>query len=446
MANSRKSRSSDLPGRVAAFLAPRIPRGGTLLVGLSGGVDSVVLLHILAGLAPRHGWKLSALHVHHGISPQADAWAAFCTALCAGLDIPLKIEKVDITPLRAQGVEAAARELRHAALARQPADYIALAHHQDDQAETLLLQLLRGSGVKGAAAMAPVRQRGDGPVWLRPLLETTRTELEAYAKSHGLSWVEDESNADPAYPRNFLRHSVLPLLDSRFPGGRATLARAAGHFAEADALLDALAEQDAADSFDGESLEVARLVVLEPARAKNLLRWFIYRRGARLPEQTRLAEMLRQLIDARPDAQVRIAWGGWELRRFHGRSYVCASQAGGGQLAPIAWKGEDALALPSGVLRFEPGMGVGISAARISTAPVTIHVRRGEERLRPEAARPGRSLSYLFQAHGIPPWQRAEWPLLYCGETLAAAPGIGVDLAWQAGPGETGVVLRWMQG
>lgn len=446
MANSRKSRSSDLNGRVEAILAPRIPQGGNLLAGLSGGLDSVVLLHLLSGLAPCHGWKLTALHVHHGISPQADAWAEFCGRFCAELGIPLKIERVDIKPLRALGVEAAARELRHAALARQPVEFIVLAHHQDDQAETLLLQLLRGAGVKGAAAMAPSRQAGNGPAWLRPLLETSRADLEAYAAAQGLSWVEDESNADEAYPRNFLRHSVLPLLESRFPACRATLARAARNFAEADALLDALAEQDAVGNFDGETLTVAGLAALEPARAKNLLRWFIHRRGARQPEQARLEEMLRQLIAARPDSRMQVDWGEWEMHRFQGRVHVFSRTPEPGAAKPVTWSGEAELALPQGILRFMSSVGAGVSVAKIASAPVTIRVRQGAERLRPDAARPGRSLRYLFQAHGIPPWQRAAWPLLYCGESLAAAPGIGVDIAWQAGPGEAGVVLRWMQG
>ena len=152
MANSRKSNSSDPHQRVADVLTCSVPAGSSVLLGLSGGMDSVVLLHMLLRLAAQNSWRLSALHVHHGISPRADDWAAFCTGLCTQLNIPLHIEQVDITPLRALGIEAAARKLRHAALVSQAVDFVALAHHQDDQAETLLLQLLRGAGVKGAAA------------------------------------------------------------------------------------------------------------------------------------------------------------------------------------------------------------------------------------------------------------------------------------------------------
>ncbi|HEY5993231.1 MAG TPA: tRNA lysidine(34) synthetase TilS [Gallionellaceae bacterium] len=434
-----------LPGRVAAALAPHVPAGSSILVGLSGGVDSVVLLHLLATLAPLHSWKLSALHVHHGISPNADAWAAFCAKLCELRAIPLQIERVDIAPLRAKGIEAAARELRHAALFRQPVDFIALAHHQDDQAETLLLQLLRGAGVKGVAAMPPVREALSGPVLLRPLLDTSRIELEEYAARHALDWVEDESNTDERYPRNFLRHRVFPLLEQHFPACRTTLARAAGHFAEADALLDSLAELDAQQAFDGNTLDVTRLSELDKARAKNLLRWFLLQRGALMPENPRLEEMLRQLSAAREDAQVCVAWGDWEIRRYRGRAHVCSRQNEPAPGFSVLWRGEERLLLPGGELRFVHCRGEGASAAKLASAPVTVRLRRGEESLRPDGARPTRSLRYLFQDSGIPPWQRAGWPLLYCGETLIAVPEIGVEAAWRAAPDEAGVVPRWVR-
>jgi len=429
--------------RVADVLMPVVPAGSSILLGLSGGVDSVVLLHLLAQLAPRHFWKFSALHVNHGISPSADEWADFCAKLCAQNSISLQVEQIDITPLREKGIEAAARELRHSALARQPADFIALAHHQDDQAETLLLQLLRGAGVKGVAAMPVLRSRIGTPPLLRPLLDVARAELEAYAQLHGLQWVDDESNADDSYPRNFLRHRVLPLLEQRFPACRTTLARSAHHFAEAAELADVLAEQDAQGMFDGATLAVSRLAELPALRAKNLLRWFLYRRGALMPETARLEEMLRQLCVARADAQVCIAWGDWEVQRYRGRAYVGCVRPEPQADFRVSWRGEAALALPGGGLRFVHCRGEGVSAEKLAGASVTIRLRSGKEILRPDAARPTRTLRNLFQGCGIPPWQRDGWPLLYCGETLAAIPGIGVECSWQAAPGEAGVKLIW---
>lgn len=445
MANSRKSKSSSLPWRVGQTLETLVPARGSILLGLSGGVDSVVLLHLLVLLAPQNSWKLSALHVHHGISPHADKWAEFCNHLCKQYDVPLRVERVDISPLRDMGVEAAARKLRHEALMRQPVDFVALAHHQDDQAETLLLQLLRGAGVKGVAAMPVLKSRSGMPALLRPLLGFSRSELIDYANEKNLQWVEDESNADENYPRNFLRQRVLPLIDQRFPASRVTLARSAQHFAEASELLNVLAKQDAQGAFDGMTLAVSRLHELGRVRAKNLLHWFLQQRGAMMPDHGRLEEMLRQLCMARNDAQVLIAWGDWEVRRYGDRVYVSRFLPEPIADLRIIWSGEQELELPQlhGKLRFVQCRGQGVGATSMRSGPVSIRLRQGEERLRPDAARPERSLQYLFQKAGVPPWLRARWPLLYVGEKLAAVPSIAVDCTCRPAPGESGFRPEW---
>lgn len=451
MENSRKS-SCDLAGRVADALAPMLPPAGsiqppsTILLGLSGGVDSVVLLHLLLQLAPRYSWRLSALHVHHGISPHADAWAAFCADLCARYEIPLQVEQVDIAPLREHGIEAAARKLRHAALDRQPVDFIALAHHQDDQAETLLLQLLRGAGLRGASAMPLIRQRSGHPTQLRPLLNVARSELLAYAQQHALQWVEDESNADDVYPRNFLRHRVLPLLEQRFPAYRETLARSTRHFAEASELLDQLALQDAQGALNDGSLEVVRLQELSHSRAKNLLRYFLHSLGAPMPQAVQLDDMLQQLCGARQGAAVQLVFGDWQLRRYQGKAYAFPALPEPDAEFCAQWRGEVVLELPElgGTLYFEPVIGYGLSLEKLQQAVVSVRLRRGAERIRIDDKRPTRTLKNLLQEQGIPPWQRDTLPLLYCGETLAAIPGVGVECAYQAEPEEAGVVLRWV--
>ena len=406
-------------------------------------MDSVVLLHMLLRLAAQNSWRLSALHVHHGISPRADDWAAFCTGLCTQLNIPLHIEQVDITPLRALGIEAAARKLRHAALVSQAVDFVALAHHQDDQAETLLLQLLRGAGVKGAAAMPALSHAQ--PLVIRPLLEVARTELLAYAQQHALRWVEDESNSDDTYPRNFLRRQVMPILEQRFPSYRTTLARSARHFAEASALLDQLARLDARGAVHGDGLEVAHLCALDPLRGKNLLRYFFVCRGAQLPDETCLAEMLRQLCGARDDAALRITFGVWELRRYQGRAYALPllPQADTGFCMP--WNGADTLPLPQlgGTLHFAPCIGQGVDRGKIEKFTLSVRLRQGAERIRAGAGRPTRSLSNLLQEHAMPPWQRERLPLLFCGDELVAVPGVAVASAWQAAPHAAGVNLAW---
>ncbi len=462
MANSRKSScSSCLPfykgGRdglqryLADTFLPLVPAGSSITVGLSGGVDSVVLLHLLHRLSSLHPLRLSALHIHHGISRNADAWAEFCSGLCAHLDIPLQVERVDITPLREHGIEAAARKLRHALFERQQTDFVAFAHHADDQAETLLLQLLRGAGVRGTAAMPIVRRTINAPILLRPLLNVPRSELLEYARQHTLQWVEDESNHDDRYPRNFLRQRVLPLLEERFPSYRETLARSARHFAEASELLDELAMQDARLSFPawrgggvGLVLEIDCLRSLAPLRAKNVLRYFLHAQGASMPQAVQLDEMLHQLSNAHEDGRVCVEFGGWQLRRYQGFAYVMPAL---GEFAPdyiVAWSGEAELEWPAlgSIMTFTRVKGEGISLERLSAAPVTLRLRAGGETLRPAHAAATRSLKNLLQQHHIPPWYRERLPLLYCGDFLVSVAGVAIAADYQAQAGEAGVVVR----
>jgi tRNA(Ile)-lysidine synthase len=443
MASLRKS-SFDLTECVTDALSPLLTAGSTILLGLSGGVDSVVLLHLLQQLSARYSWHLSALHVHHGISPQADAWAVFCADLCALYKVPLRIEHVNIAPLRSLGIEAAARKLRHAALAQQQVNFIALAHHLDDQAETLLLQLLRGAGVRGASAMPAITHRVNAPTLLRPLLNVPRSRLLEYAQQHGLQWVEDESNADDAYPRNFLRHRILPLLEQRFPAYRKTLLRSAQHFAEAAELLDELAQQDAELAIMGNRLDVKKLRVLGGIRGKNLLRYFLAAQGTPIPDSTRLQEMLRQLCNARQDAQVCIDWQGWQMRRYRDHAYTMSA------LPPpvnftVMWHGETEVLLPPphGALLFKHTIGQGISLAKLQLGIVKIHSRHGGENIQVDAARPKRDLKNLLQEHGALPWQRDLLPLLFCDTDLVCIPGIAIAHKYLAQSDETGVVIIW---
>lgn len=443
MASSRKLKS-DLHKHVVGVLSPVVPPGSSLLVGLSGGIDSVVLLHLLAQLSARFSWQISALHVHHGISAHADSWANFCTELCAECAIPLKVERVDINPLRAMGIEAAARQLRHAALARQSVDFIVLAHHRDDQAETLLLQLLRGAGVRGASAMPLLKPRKDLPSLLRPLLHIERRELETYASEHNLRWIEDDSNADVSYPRNFLRHSVLPVLAQRFPAYRSTLARSAGHFAEAAELLDELAELDASSAIQGERLSVEVLRQLSKARGKNLLRFFLAIQNAPIPDSTRLAEMLRQLCEAGEGAQIRITWQEWQLRCYREYAYALPVTQPAAVFS-IVWQGESEIMLPAshGVIHFEFVTGQGLSLNKLQQSVVTIRSKAGSESILVSALRPRQSLRNLLPQQNIPPWQRELLPLLFCDNELIYVPTVATSSGYAAQAGEEGVLVRW---
>jgi tRNA(Ile)-lysidine synthase len=298
MAASRNSLQSSLPARVAAFLATRTTPGENICVGLSGGCDSVVLLHVLAVLGPRE--HLRAVHVHHGLSANADRWAAFCADYCRDLGIDLLVERVEVDRHSGLGLEAAAREARYRVFSGSAGELLLLGHHQGDQAETLLFNLLRGAGVAGAAGI-PVERRRQQLRILRPLLDVSRDEIETYARDHQLAWVDDESNRDTGLSRNFLRHRVLTVLGARFPAAERNLAQAAGHFAEADVLLGELALIDWRSAADGEALKLAMLRELSLPRLKNLLRYRLRQLGWRAPAAVRLDEFARQLQTAGAD-------------------------------------------------------------------------------------------------------------------------------------------------
>ena len=294
-----------------------------LVVGLSGGRDSVALLHALLALQKSwgHSYSLAACHVHHGLSTYADEWLSFCQQLCEDCAVPLIAVRVVVPSRSPEGLEAAARARRYEAFSALEADWLILAQHRNDQAETLLFNLLRSSGVHGARAMPEARQLRPGLSVLRPLLRVSRDSLEAYLHKHALQWIDDESNADIRWSRNYLRHRVMPALRERFPAADASLARAAGRFAEAADLLDDLARLDAGDAPLQFPFPVAGLSGLPEARARNLLRFLLARQGVMIPSEARLREGLRQILQAKSDRHPSVFLGTWRL--FRSRNMVC---------------------------------------------------------------------------------------------------------------------------
>jgi tRNA(Ile)-lysidine synthase len=444
MAASRKRLpSKSVAAAVADSLARHVPPRAQLALALSGGLDSVSLLHALVALRNLHPFQLSAVHVHHGLTPHADRWADFCARLCAAHTVDLTVHRVQIAPDDAAGIEAAARRERQRIFAGLKADFLLTAHQQDDQAETLLLQLLRGAGPKGLAAMAEVQAR---PGWraaqLRPLLGVARAALLDYAQAHGLEWVDDESNQDIRYRRNALRQQVMPLLATHFPGSRATLARAAMLQAEASELLDDLARLDAAAAIAGDRLDCTAIAMLSPPRARNLLRHFIELHGQPMPNARQLGEALHQLLDARHDARVCVSLGPAEIWRFRGGAYLVPVAPK--PSAPVRWQGETILDVPSAgiAVAMEAAHGAGLKRSVLEAGEVTLGVRQGGERLRLHPGGPHRSLKNLLQEHAIPPWQRDRLPLLWCDGRLLWAAGIGLDADAQAARDEPGILPR----
>jgi tRNA(Ile)-lysidine synthase len=431
--------------RLAKHLQQYLAPDYRCVVAFSGGLDSTVLLHLFAAHQASFGFKLEAMHVHHGLSPNADDWASFCQKTCAALNIPIKVVKVDVATDTGIGTEAAARHARYQALSQSDAQLIVLAHHQDDQAETLLIQMLRGAGVKGLAAM-PVLD------WerrlFRPLLEVSREELLQYAMKHQLAWIEDESNQDQRYDRNYLRHALMPVIERRFKSVKKVLARTAGHMAETAALLDDLAAMDAACSGLSEREMKQRLPLpclqkVSLARARNLLRWWLALNQLDMPSTVRLEEMLHQLLSARADAMIGVKINAdTQLRRYQNDVYIESRH----NLLPISlsWTGQSDLRLPDGSeLAFERCLGTGLAIERLGIDKLRIASREGGERFRPDINRPTRTLKHLLQEANIPPWERAKLPLVYWQDELAFVPGIGIAAGMEARAGECGLLIVW---
>jgi len=447
MAHLRKSKSNSLLCDTKEVLLAHIKQGNHLTIALSGGIDSAVLLHLLASLSKQMQFTLSAVHVNHGISKNATVWSKFCCNLCHAYDISSYIAYLQIKKEPGISLEAIAREERYRIFNHMQADYVVLAQHLDDQAETLLLQLFRGAGIKGLSAMPIVRKQisGTAPQILRPLLEISRSRIEAYARQNKLNWINDESNDSITFNRNFLRHEVLPLLRKRYPNYPKTLLRTSRHLSEASSLLDELAEIDIEHCLVSGKLQVGSLRKLSIPRAKNLLRYTLLQHGADLPSTAKLEDILNQLLSIRIDSQLHISFGNTEIRCYKDAVYILARKMQPEVTRQVVWHGEAYLALQylNGSIHFTQVKSQGINQQKIINRLITIRLRMGGERFTPACNRPRKSLKNLSQEASIPPWERNAIPLLFCDEKLVWVPGIGIDCEFQVKSDELGILPIW---
>jgi len=442
--------TDEVAASLEATLDAHAVRGKRVTVALSGGMDSVVLLELMHERRSARELSLGAIHVNHQISPHAAEWEQFCRDLCERRGVAFTAQRVQVMP-DGCGIEAAARRLRYSAFASVDADFVALAHHRDDQAETFLLQLLRGAGPKGLSAMPPVREQASGasetpapPRILRPMLELRRSQIAAYAKSKRLEWVEDDSNENSSFDRNFLRNELLARLEPRFPAYRETLARAARNLADHAALAEELARIDA-QSLDRSAVSARRLRQLSDVRALNLLRQLFIDRALQMPSRTRLEEALRQCRQAGRDAEIQVVFGGARLRCYRDRVELVPESADVPADWQSRWDGQHDLILPDGlgILRSHALTGEGIARRHFTTRAATVRGRSGGERMQPGENRPRRTLKSLLQEHAVPPWERSRMPLVFFGEQLAWVPGIGVAAEFRAGASEPGIAPEW---
>ncbi|VAW86250.1 tRNA(Ile)-lysidine synthetase [hydrothermal vent metagenome] len=410
-------------------------------VAFSGGIDSHVLLHAMATLRPQLSATLNAVHVNHGLNAKAVEWAAHAVSVCDLLDIPCHVFNVNASAEKGESPEAAARDARYDAFSAliEAGDVLLTAHHREDQAETLLLQLVRGAGPHGLAAMPLSRSFSNGQL-ARPLLATEQALINHYAAEKALLWVEDPSNQNLGFERNFLRHEVMPVLKAHWPALSRTLSRSAAHCAEAAGLLDELALEDlkhAAQWRQGrplpERIPLDYLQQMGPPRRKNLLRFWIKKLDLGIVSSTVIGQIEASMINTKEDAMPLISWQGGELRRYRQHLYAMPLLPSFDASTMLRWQWEKGgLKLPTaqGVLNahisevnIENDKPRGLSLAQCEKLPMTVRFRRGGERCQLAGRQHHHELKGLLQQAAVPPWQRERIPLIYLGDQLAAVVG-----------------------
>jgi len=420
-----------------ASFEPHAGRPSRYLVAFSGGLDSSVLAHALAGADV----PVVAVHIDHALQAESGDWARHCEAFAASLGIEFRSHRIEVELESGKGPEASARDARYTALHSEvhSGDWLLSAHHREDQAETLLLNLVRGSGPAGIAGIGAVRRFGAG--WLvRPLLNFEREDLEAYAKRHDIRWIEDPSNADKRFDRNFLRHEILPRLKTRWPDIAKRLQRSALLSGEASGLLVDLAKIDL-ESLGGQAgrLPVQQLLDLPRDRRKNLIRYALRARGLTVPTAQQLDTILDDVLRAREDAQPQVRWPGGSARRYRDALYLLPD--GLPESLPEGTITGSRLELGGGLgtLRFEPGAERGLDA-RLVGPRLRLEYRKGGEKIRVDGQSHTSKLKKLLQEEGIVPWMRDRVPLVYAGDELVAVGDLFIAADAASTPG---VAIRW---
>ncbi len=419
-----------------------------LCVAFSGGLDSSVLLHAARNL-PHWQRRLRALHVHHGLLADADEWSRRAMSVCTELGVQCAVVPVEVSLESGTSVEEQARMARYAALAGrlEAGELLLTAQHCDDQLETVLLQLFRGAGVAGLAAMPVVRRLGAG-LHVRPLLGFGRSDLVLYATENHLRWGEDPSNEDQRFDRNFLRKTIVPLLRQRWPAVAPATARSASNCAEALRLTEELADLDATDAGRDGELSVAALRSLSRRRQRNLLRRWIGNHAFRMPSAARLNSIIDDVIGANRGVAALVRWDRAEVRRFGDRLLLMPC------LAPLESSSRQPWPDPAAGIDLGAAQGRllcgavddgGLDPQRLCCGRVEIGYRAGGERIRISGKPHSSGLSRLFQEAGVFPWMRDRVPLVFIDGQLAAVADLWVAEDFAASPGSRAMALQWLE-
>ncbi len=422
------------------------PEASHYVLAFSGGLDSCVLLHLFSELLPRLNASTEVVYIDHGLQPEGVDWQRFCAKQAVHYGLAFHAHRISSAPRNGESTENWARTERYKLLTGhlEQASLLLTAHHLDDQVETFFIQALRGAGLKGMSAMPTIRKLGAG--WhARPLLSITRQQLVDYARANQLEHVEDKSNRDDRYDRNYLRHEVLPRLEQRWPAYRKTLSRLIGHIAEASDGLEAQAREDLACVLDEQEqgLHLDKLLLLTAPRQKNLILCWARKRQLAIPGNAHLQRILSDVVTSAEDATPCVNWADVECRRYRRHIYLDRALPEHNPKIIITWNISNDIDIQGGRLSVTASRGDGIAQHYLRDGNVSVRFRQGGERIRPAPAKQHKTLKQLFQEKGVMPWRRERVPLVYIENQLAAVPGICVASEFMAKGKEASFIIRW---
>lgn len=426
----------------------RTPGKGCCWLAYSGGIDSTVLLHYLYSNKENINRDIKAVHVNHNISKYSDKWAKHCKQVCNEFKIPFELLNLDASEFEGHGPEAYARKLRYNAIGKilSENDILLTAHHRDDLAETFFLQLMRGAGPEGLAGIPEIRKFGHG--WIaRPFLDYTREQLHSYAVQHDLLWIEDDSNSDINFDRNYIRHNVFPYLQERWPAVTRTLARSARHQADLLELIKYSAETDFRNVM-GESVDVLSIDEfnkLPVARKRNLLRYWLKINNKPSATSAVIKEIILNMVDARHDSQPLVTWNNTQIRRYRGNIYLMHALPHLDSTVAYTWTLPGSLDIKVGRLEAKQVTGKGIKTVALVDNIIDVRFRHGGEEIQPVDKKETHKLKKMYQQAGIPPWKRDRIPLLYINDELASVAGYWIDQKYHACDNEPGWVISLIE-
>ncbi|KRH78856.1 tRNA(Ile)-lysidine synthase [Ferrovum sp. JA12] len=414
-----------------------------ITVAVSGGLDSVVLLYVCWKLADLLPLSLHALHINHQLQPINKSMEEFVTSICQDWSIPLSIERVECDLNAGLGLENAARTARYNIFKNTPTDFLLLAHHANDQAETLLTQFFRGAGLPGLSAMPEQRLlAGSAVQLLRPFLQVSRAEILELANRYQLKWIEDPSNQNVYYQRNYIRQILTPVIEQKFPHWLDVAERTRSHFVKAQKLLNDLAQIDVLFCAHENSLVAEKVISLGEERAANLIRYWLAKQGLPVPQQSQWLNWWQQVLLAQPDKHPRLSFANISLVSDRGYWYVIANLEAWVSFELRQWPMEEIDIPGVGILTSSPVFGAGINVESLNHG-VVVSRRRGGESIKIHPHRPHKAIKKIFQELDIPLWARDYWPFIMNQQGIVAIPGIGVSVEHQASPDEWGVELAW---